>query len=140
MGFRTDIRDAFNTSMAAFAAANPTISTRHHKARPESLADDQGTFLAGIEEAYVHSAGVRQRTADVSVVYWSLLSDNEETADRLEVGADAVLDWLTANPHLIGTYTVQEPQRATPIELNEGGTIVPAVAITTRALIQEGRI
>src|SRR5688500_12576995 len=119
MGFRTEIRNAFNTSLSAFAAANTTLVDRVYKARPESLAEVKALYLAGIEEAYQHTEGVRRRTAEVSVVYSVHLTDNEETSDKLETGADALLDWLTTNHHLTGTDTLQEPIRSVPIELTE---------------------
>jgi hypothetical protein len=139
MGFRSEVRDGFLISLTAFQAANPTLVDGVYKARPPSIAERSSVFVGGISESYVHLAGVRQRTAEVEIVYTRHLGDNEETSDVLEDGADALLDWLTLNYHLTGAGTVQEPQRSTPIELNEGGVIVPAIAITTRATKQEPR-
>lgn len=140
MGFRVDTRNAFKTGLDAFAAANPSLVDNAFKARPPSLAEQKGIFISGIAEPRIlHSAGVRQRDIEVSAVCWVQLSDNEETTDKLESMVDALMDYLTDNPHVISGYTVQQPIRVTPIELDEGGVIVPAIAITCVAQIQEGR-
>src|SRR5687768_16687708 len=141
MTWRAAVRDGAETTLTAFQAANTSLCDRVYRARPESVADTKSVFISGIGEPRIlHSAGIRQRDAEVEIVCSVHLADNEETTDKLDDLADAVIDWLTANPHAFGAITVQAPVRATPVELNEGGLIVPAVAITCSAQIQEGRL
>jgi hypothetical protein len=139
MGFRSDVRSSLFDSLVAFAAANPSLVDRVYQARPPSIADTRAVFLASTPMAATHTSGVRQKVTEMEVVCSVHLADNEETTDNLEALADGVEDWITDHPHLVSGYHLTEWVRATPIELNEGGVIIPAFAITCQTSIQEGR-
>lgn len=139
MGFRADVRSRFFTGLETFVDANPSIADRAYKARPASLADTKAVFIAPQPIAALHTSGVRQKRIEFNVVCSVHLADNVETTDKLEALTDAVEDWVTDNPHVVSGYVLTEWVRSTPIELDEGGVFIPAIAITCTALIQEGR-
>lgn len=120
-------------------AANPTLVDRVYRKRPASIADTRSIFIGTIGETLRHDSGTRQRTTDVEIVVARHLADNEETADDLEELADALIDYLSDNPHAFGANTVQEPVRDAEVEIAEGTVYVPGITITCRALIMEGR-
>lgn len=137
--WRSAIRDAAVTTCEAFQAANPTLVDRVYRKRPAAIADTRSIFVGTIGEVLRHDSGTRQRTASVEIVVTRHLADNEETADDLEELADALVDWLSDNPHAFGANTVQEPARDAEVEIAEGTVFVPGIVITCSALIMEGR-
>lgn len=139
MGWRGDVRDSFKTALDAFLLANPTLVDHVYKSRPPSLVDSRSVFIGGIDEAIRHDFQTRQRTADVTLVCVAQLGENAEVMDDCEDLADALVDYLSTNYGLTGTLTVQEPIRTTTTEISEGGTFLPAIAVVSRALIQQGR-
>lgn len=140
MGWRQDVRDNIVTALDAFQAANTTLVDKIERARPESLQDTKSIFVGGISEAIAHDSGTRRREATVELVCAIHLSDNAETTDQLEELADALVDHLTDNPHSLGPHTLVEPVRTTTVEVSDGGGIfIPAITVTCRALIQQGR-
>jgi hypothetical protein len=139
MGWRGDVRDSFKVGLDAFLVANPTLVTHVYSARPAAIADSRVVFIGGIAETMKHTQGLRVRNAEITLVCTRSLGENTEVVDDLEDLADALIDYLTDNPHLPGDLTVQEPVRSTTTELPDSGTYLPAVAIVARADIQEGR-
>ena len=138
-GWRSDVRDTFMVSLTAFMAANPTLVDQIYKSCPPSLADRRVIFIGGITEEITQDPGVRRRACEVTLVCTAQLGDSTEVTDDLEVMADALVDYLTANYGLTGALTYQEPVRTTTTELNESGTYIPAIAVVARAYIQQGR-
>lgn len=139
MGWRGDVRDSFKAGLDAFLVANPTIVTHVYSARPAAIIDARVIFIGGIAETILLDQGLRQRSAEITLVCTRSLGANTEVVDDLEDLADALIDYLTSNPHLPGALTVQAPVRSTTTELPDSGTFLPAVAIVARADIQEGR-
>jgi hypothetical protein len=139
--WRSDVRDNYVLTLQAFLAANPTLLDRVHRSRPESLADTTCAFVGGISEAIGLDSGTWRRVADVEIAVTRHLSDNAETTDHLEELADALTDWLAADAraHVLGDHTEQHPIRTATIEIPESGIFIPAIAITCRATIQQGR-
>lgn len=139
MGWRGDVRDSYVTSLTAFKAANPTLVTHIYRARPPALTDAKSIYVAGISEAIAHDSGTRRREASVDLACCVALGENAETTDALEDLADGLVDWLTTNYGLTGALTFQEPVRTTTAEIADGGTFIPAIIVTARAFIQQGR-
>ena len=99
--FRSDIAGGLHTILTGFAAANPTLLRRAFRARPASWTTD--TPCAWVEtrnETVTHDSGLRMRAMTPSVVVVDRLTDNIETMDRMDDLVDALLDYLTANPHI----------------------------------------
>lgn len=140
--WRSQIRDNAVTTLEAFKAANPTLTDRVYRSRPPSLAERRAVFVGGIREDLSLDSGTISRDTLVDIVASRHLADNAESTDDIEEVADALIDWLSANDraHAFGTNTVQNPVRSESVELDEGnGIIVPAVVITCRASLMEGR-
>lgn len=142
MGFREDVRDGTVTTLTAFAVANSTIVDRVYRARPGALAEGRSLFVGGITEDMTLDSGTFGRTASVEVLATGRFADNAETVDRVDELGDAVIEWLAQNAHAhdLGINTLLEPTRSQSVEIDEGnGIIVPAVSITCRARILQGR-
>ncbi len=141
MNWRSDVRDKYVVTLEAFQSANSTLLDRVYRARPESLAETRSVFVGPITEAVELDSGTWRRVAEVEIICSRHQSDNSETTDDLEELADSLTDWLAANDraHVLGDHTEQHPIRTTTIEIPEGGIFIPAIAITCRATIQQGR-
>jgi hypothetical protein len=140
--WRSQIRDNAVTTLQAFAVANSTLVDRVYRSRPQGLAERKAVFVGGIREDLALDSGTISRDTLVDIVASHHLADNAETTDNIEEVADALIDWLSANTraHAFGANTVQNPVRSESVELDEGnGIIVPAVVITCRARLMEGR-
>lgn len=140
--WRQPVRDNYVTALGAFLAANPTLADRVYRSRPESLANTRSLFVGPISEPDISlDSGTWRRIAEVDIVCAIHLADNEETTDKLEELADELTDYLAQNAqaHVLGDATEQHPIRSTPIEIPEGAIFIPAIAITCRATIQQGR-
>lgn len=139
--WRSAVRTNGAVTLEAFKAANPTLLDRVHSARPGSVGDTRTAWIGGIGEAISHDSGTWQRIAEVEVVVARHLADNEETSEDVEELADALIEYLSADDRTraFGEYTLQEPVRSQTAEIAEGGVFTPAVIITCRATIQQGR-
>jgi hypothetical protein len=139
--WRSAVRDNYVTTLTAFQAANTSLADRVYRSRPESLADTRSLFVGGITEAIDLDSGTWRRVVDVDIACCIHLSDNAETTDDLEELADTLIEWLAANDraHVLGAHTEQHPVRSATIEIPESGIFIPAIAITCRATIQQGR-
>jgi hypothetical protein len=140
--WRSDVRDNYKVTLDAFQAANPTLVDNVNRARPPSVVETRTVFVGLISEPDIAlDSGTWRRIAEVDIVAAVHLADNEETTDKLDELADELTDWLAANDraHVLGAHTEQHPIRSTPVEIIEGAVIIPAIAITCRATIQQGR-
>jgi hypothetical protein len=140
-GWRRLVRDGATATLTAFQAANPSMVDHVSSARPAGLTDRRNVFVGAINESIDLDFGTWRREAEVDVVCSMPLGDNEETVNNVDEMADALIEWLAADDraHAFGANTTQEPVRSTSVEIQDGGTIVPAVAITCRARIEQGR-
>lgn len=141
MGWRSDVRDNYVTTLTAFQAANTTLLDRVYRKRPEAITDTRAVFVGQISEVISLDSGTWSRVVDVSIVCSIHLSDNAETGDNLEELSDALIEWLAADAqaHALGAHTEQHPVRSTDVDLVEGAIVIPAISITCRASIQQGR-
>ena len=98
--FRRDIVAGVSSMMAAFIAANPTLLVRHFRSRPEFDKDLPCTYLDLRPESITHSAGVRVRTTNPSVVLVTQLTESGETSDTHDLLVDYLVDHFTDYPHI----------------------------------------
>lgn len=137
--FRSDVRTAMYALLGTFQVANPTL-LQTYKARPPDFGSCPCAYVGGITEPQIlHDSGTRQRNIEANIVLVDELSDNEETAGRLDVLTDALIDALTAAPHAVSGYSVTQPIRVDTAELDVGGTFYAANVIVVSGLILEGR-
>lgn len=139
--WRSTARDSYFTALQTFQLANNSLCDRAYRTRPPSLAETRAVFIGGIGEEIALDPGTQRRTITVDLVASVHLGDNDEAIDALDDLADAVIEYFAANAqaHVLSDNTVQQPIRSQSVELDEGGIIIPAVAITCTALLQEGR-
>lgn len=136
---RAQTRANLKVFLDDFKAAQPTL-LQTYRNRPASFGSTPCAYVGGISEPRIlHTAGIRQRDIEASLVLVDTLTDNEETADRLDVLVDALIDALTAQPHVVDPETVQAPTRVEPVELDAGGVPYAAVVVTALVQAQEGR-
>lgn len=100
MTFRVDLVAGFTTMMDAYIAAHGRI-VRHHRSKPAAFGDLPCSYLDLRPETITHSAGVRVRTMQPSVVVVTKLTDNGETTDLHDILCDELVDWFTGYPHII---------------------------------------
>ncbi len=141
MGWRSEVRDNYVTTLETFQAANTTLIDRVYRSRPESLADTKSVFVGTIAEVISLDSGTWGRIVEAEIVVSRHLSDNAEATDDLEEMADGLIEWLAANDraHCLGAHTEQHPTRSQTIDIPEGGIFIPAITITCRASILQGR-
>lgn len=141
MTWRSEVRDNYVATLETFQAANTAILDRVYRARPESVAETRAVYVGPIAEDIDLDSGTWRRVVAVDLICSVHLADNEETTDKVEELADAIIEWLAADDraHVLGAHTEQHPVRSTTIEIADSGYTIPAVAITCRATIQQGR-
>lgn len=138
--FRNDTRTALYSLLQTFNTAQSGLQ-QVYKARPPDFGACPCAYVGGITEPSIpHDSGTRQRNLEANVVLVDELTDNEETAGRLDVLTDALLDALTAAPHAVSGYSVITPVRIDTAELDVGGVFYAANVIVVSGLIMEGRV
>jgi hypothetical protein len=137
--FRVDTRTALYALLQTFNSAQAGLR-QVYKARPPDFGSCPCAYVGGITEPQIrHDSGTRQRTIEANVVLVDELTDNEESAGRLDLLTDALLDALTAAPHAAGAQTVISPVRIDTAELDVGGVFYAANVIVVSGLVLEGR-
>lgn len=137
--FRADSRIALKALADSFKASRSTL-VQTYSNRPQDFAATPCLYVGGIDEPRIlHDSGLRQRDLMVSTVLVDELSDEGEMAARLDILADAWIDWLTDNPHGVSAVTLLEPVRAASVALTVGTTTYGAVEVAVLCRVQEGR-
>lgn len=141
--FRTATRAALATALAEFKTANSTPPGKLrqvHRARPAAFGALPCIYIAGMTDTRIqHTAGLRQRDVQTTLVLVDEISDNEEVVARLDALADALIDFLSARPHILGDDTIAAPTRGEQTELDLSGVRYAAVVVTLLGQVQEGR-
>jgi hypothetical protein len=137
--FRQDLRAALVAVLTEFRVENPGLLRAVHAARPESLGELPAAYVGPFAETITHTAGTRERAMRPSVLVVDTLEENAETAQRLDVLVDLLVDRFTANVRRIGTSII-EPVSVTDGELAVGDAFYRTVEIGfDRTSIREGR-
>jgi hypothetical protein len=137
--FRQDLRAALVAVLTEFRVENPGLLRAVHAARPESLGELPAAYVGSFAETITHTAGTRERAMRPSVLVVDTLEENAETARRLDVLVDLLVDRFTANVRRIGTSII-EPVSVTDGELAVGDAFYRTVEIGfDRTSIREGR-
>lgn len=140
MGFRADVRDQLYALLVTFNGEQSSLQ-QVYAARPPDFTSTPAAFVGGIGEPRIlHTQGIRQRDIEAQLVLVDMLTDNAETANRLDDLVDSLIDKLTNNPGQIAANTVQAPTRVDATELDVGGVPYAAVVITVTSQIQQGRL
>ncbi len=143
--FRADFRIGLAALLVAFRAANPMLLAQTYRARPGSFHPPLA-YIGLISEPNLNfTSGLRTRLVRAQIALVQGLYDNAETADRQDALADAFLDYLTANPHVINARSVLTPTAMEDVELtiqsnqDQPTLIYAATLVTVESDIAEGR-
>jgi len=126
---------------AKTALDNTAALVQRYTARPASV----GSFPAGwVDEARTnlrHDSGTRQWTGEIDCYLVVSSFDNEEEMTALDTATAQLIDYVSDNPHLMGTNTVVEPTgvRLTGVDFGDGSPRPAAIVTLGRFVFQEGR-
>lgn len=137
--FRQDLRAALLGVLTEFRAQNPELLRGVYASRPESIAELPAAWVGGMPETITHTAGTRERAISPTVVLVDDLAENDETALRLDVLVDILVDRFTDSVRRIPTSII-EPVGVTDGELPIGDAFYRTAEIAFgRTSIREGR-
>lgn len=101
---RRDFKDRIVTVLEAFSTANPSYLRRVYRARPAGSPDVPYAYIDLVTETIPYTQGTKTRTFEgLSFVIVDKISDNAETALRMDITVDALVTWLSTRPQLDGT-------------------------------------
>lgn len=135
--FRNDAVAAITGLLTTFQAANPTLLRSVNRRRPGKFGETPLAYIGERAESLTHDSGTRTRTFAIPVVVVDVLSDNIETAGRLDLLVDLLVDVFTANPHAVANCLI-EPVSVNDLEV-EAGVPYAAIQIAIRGIVMEGR-
>ena len=112
--FRSDVADRLVTVLTAYQTAHPTLLKRVYRARPAGSPDVPYAFIGDRSESITHTQGTRTRIVDgLSFVVVDKISDNAETAQRMDTLVDGLVEHLTSYPQLGATDSIWSRLRVT---------------------------
>ena len=142
MGWRAVIRRNLAEKVRAYQTANPTLLPEVYAVRPENFTALPAAYIGGVTLSMEGAGNVRHVLPGGSTAQIVLVSDaidNEERKDALDDLADALVDALWADYHVLGSNTGCEPVRVEDASESVGETAYTAVVITVgNIVIQEG--
>jgi hypothetical protein len=139
--FRHDVVAGLVATLNTYKSSNPTLLRAVYTARPAHIAETPCAYIGSRSEVIEHTSGLRNRNINgITAVILDVQPDNQQTADRMDVLVDALLDAFTAAPHMASANTVVTPTAVTDDEDDYGGvTYRLAVFSFGEAIISEGR-
>jgi hypothetical protein len=123
-----------------YKSSNPTLLRAVYTSRPASIGETPCAFIGPRNEQITHSMSVQTREfTGLSVVLVDALTDNQESADRMDDLVDAILNVIASNPRAIPALGVLEATNVEDVELDYGTTIYRASVINlSRTFAKEG--
>jgi hypothetical protein len=139
--FRQDTVAGIKSILDSFMAANPSMLRETFRVQPSGLI--RPTPFAFVElrpEEITHDAGTRERVMSPSIVVVDRWTENDEVMARFDALVDALVDHITAHPH-IATGIVHNGRMTVEDSLEQvGEASFIAVRLTYRDIsITEGR-
>jgi hypothetical protein len=139
--FRQDTVAGIKSILDSFMAANPSMLRETFRVQPPGLI--RPTPFAFVElrpEEITHDAGTRERVMSPSIVVVDRWTENDEVMARFDALVDALVDHITAHPH-IATGIVHNGRMTVEDSLEQvGEASFIAVRLTYRDIsITEGR-
>ena len=134
---RAEFRTALKGILDDFKAANPTLR-QVYRARPGSFAPPLA-YVGGINEPTIahQFGGQRQRIQTSSLVLVQGVYENAETADKLDVLADALITYLTSQHARVSGATLLEAISSEDVDLAIGEAVYAATIVTVRHDVRE---
>jgi hypothetical protein len=138
--FRQDVRAGLVSLLNGFKTANPTMLGSVLPSRPEGFTGDYPiAFPDSQPESIVHDSGTRTRLMTPAVAVVAEKTLNAEEQARFDILVDTLLDYFTANPHIV-TGTIWDQMTIEDYAEVIGEQYRPGVRFTFGNLsIQEGR-
>jgi hypothetical protein len=139
--FRQDTVAGIKSILDSFKLANPSMIQETFRVQPPGLI--RPTPFAFVElrpEEISHDAGTRERVMSPSIVVVDRWTENDEVMARFDALVDALVDHITAHPH-IATGIVHNGRMTVEDSLEQvGEASFIAVRLTYRDIsITEGR-
>jgi hypothetical protein len=139
--FRQDTVTGIKAILDSFKAANPSLMQETFRVQPPSII--RPTPFAFVElrpEEISHDAGTRERVMSPAIVVVDRWTENDEVMTRFDALVDALVDHITAHPH-IATGIVHNGRLTVEDSLEQvGESSFIAVRLTYRDIsITEGR-
>lgn len=135
---RAEYRTALFDILTDFQAANPTLLRQVYRARPATYYPPCA-YVGGINEPDISHqfGGQRSRTQESTLVLIEGVYENAETADRLDVLADALITYLTSQHARVSGATLLEAVSSEDVDLAIGEVTYAATLIRVRHNVRE---
>jgi hypothetical protein len=135
---RAEFRTALAGILADFRAANPTLLRQTYRARPASFSPALA-YVGLINEPTIGHQFGGQRTRDQrgSLVLVQGVYENAETADKLDVLADALITYLTSQHARVSGATLLEAISSEDVDLVIGEATYAATIVVIRHNVVE---
>lgn len=138
---RAELNVAIIAIVDAFIAAVPNIVRKSWNALPETLTGEGPfVYIGPITEITRHDQGTRITEFAGQLGYVDVLSNPQETADRVAVFADYMRDLFTANYGILGQGVLEQTSFLDEAELSQGALRFAAPALSWKFTVQRGRI
>lgn len=138
--FRSDVRDGIYSLLTGFASASPTLIQHTYRRRPGSFPDKLSAYVGSMPESIGHTGGaiaIRTMVPTV-VIVMKMTEPASEGADAMDDTVDAFLTYAYVRPHAISSSTMCRPVGCEDVELDDSGTLLPAVVVSFNSVAAEG--
>src|SRR5687767_9636916 len=135
---RAQFREALSDILDDFRAANPSLLRQTYHARPASFSPPLA-YVGVINEPTIGHQFGGQRTRDQrgSLVLVQGVYENAETADKLDVLADALITYLTSQHARVSGATLLEAISSEDVDLVIGEATYAATIVVIRHNVVE---
>lgn len=117
---------AISAVLVARQTASPTLLRRVHTSRPGSFPEIPCAYIGSRDEQITHTSGLRTRTfPGLTVVLVDALPDPVQTADRMDVLVDLLVDDFTAAYAFYSGGGILQLQGVSDTDVVETGTSGP---------------
>lgn len=135
---RAEFRAALAGILSDFKNANPLLLRQTYRARPASFAPPLAYVGLINEPSIGHQfGGQRNRDQRGSLVLVQGVYENAETADDLDVLADALITYLTSQHARVSGQTLLEPISSEDVDLAIGEATYAATIVVIRHTVIE---
>jgi hypothetical protein len=130
---RADFRAALAAILEDFRLANPTLLRQTYRARPATF-NPPLAYVGLINEPTISHqfGGQRVRDQRGSLIVVQGVYENAETADKLDVLADALITYLTSQHARVSGATLLEPVSSEDVDLAIGEVTYAATIVVIR--------
>jgi hypothetical protein len=113
-----------------YKSSNPTLLRAVYTSRPASIGETPVAFIGPRNEQIEHSMSVQTRTfVGLTLVLVDVITDNQESADRMDDLVDAIVDVIASNPRAVPSLGVLAATGVEDVELDYGTTVYRASVI-----------